>query len=768
MMSYDEAVASTTLRREIDRTHPWLRMAALAKSVARQMTRVDSDVSIDFTSILDTVDLPIIVIGHDCRVVRFNRAATTVLGIKSSDIGRSPGDVLAAVLDLDKLCGQVIADGTQSRCEIRDGDRWFLLRIAAYHGPDRPIGAVLTATNVTALRASLDQAIYEREYTKAILNTVIDPLVVLDIDLRVQTANQAFYAMLGCSRDETRDVPLYNLGDSDWKTSSLWESLKAILTENVQFQSVEIERELPIVGRRTLLIDARRLSRAGDATLLVVLRDITEQKRAQESVRQRTAQFETLLNQAPLGVYLVDADFRIREVNPVALPVFGELPGGVLGRDFNEIAHVLWERRYAEELVSIFRRTLETGESYFTSDRGEYRADRGVIEYYEWRVDRILLPDGRFGVVCYFRDISDRKRAELNANLLASIVESSDDAIVSKDLNGIIVSWNQGAERLFGYTATEAIGQSITIVIPPDRLDEEPKILERLKRGERIEHFETIRIRKDGSRLNVSLTISPVKDGDGRIVGASKVARDVTERVRQDEALRAANAELERANADLQQFTHSASHDLQEPLRTVAIYTELLQKRFGDKLGPTGEQYIGHTVKGVKRLANLLTDLRIYTQVSTTDHERIDDIDAAEVLEKTLLNLEVAIKESGTSISSAPLPRVHMHEFQLEQLFQNLIGNAIRYRSSLSPRIRIAAVRQGEEWLFSVQDNGIGIEPQFQDHVFGMFKRLHTATAYPGTGMGLAICKRIIERAGGRLWVESEPGRGSTFYFTVP
>ena len=188
------------------------------------------------------------------------------------------------------------------------------------------------------------------------------------------------------------------------------------------------------------------------------------------------------------------------------------------------------------------------------------------MEYYEWRMDRILLPDGRFGVVCYFRDIGDRRRAEQNANLLASIVESSEDAIVSKNLDGIIMSWNQGAERIFGYTAEEAVGQSILMLIPPDRLEEEPKILERLKRGERVEHFETVRVRKDGSSLNVSLTVSPVKAAMAGIAGASKVARDITEKVRQAEALEQANAALKRANADLQLFAYSASHDLQEPL----------------------------------------------------------------------------------------------------------------------------------------------------------------------------------------------------------
>ena len=233
-------------------------------------------------------------------------------------------------------------------------------------------------------------------------------------------------------------------------------------------------------------------------------------------------------------------------------------------------------------------------------------------------------------------------------------------------------------------------------------------------------------MRKDGSRLHISLTVSPVRDSDGRIVGASKVARDVTERARQDEALRAANDGLERANADLEQFAHSASHDLQEPLRTVTIYCQLLQRTFQDKLGPTGDEYIGHAVQGAKRMQDLLENLRIYIQVSTTDRERRNEIDAGQVLKNALLSLEAAIKDSGTSVSSAELPLVRMHEFELEQIFQNLIGNAIRYRSNLAPRIHIAAVRQGDEWLFSVQDNGIGIEPQFQEQIFGIFKRLHT------------------------------------------
>lgn len=279
--------------------------------------------------------------------------------------------------------------------------------------------------------------------------------------------------------------------------------------------------------------------------------DTAERQGAEERLRYRAAQFETLVNQAPLGIYLVDADFRIAQVNPVALPVFGDIAGGVIGRDFDEIIHRLWQQQYADEIVRIFRHTLETGDSYVTPERAEYRIDRKKAEYYEWRVDRITLPDGRYGLVCYFRDISPQveahtqiERAASAQAMLAALVASSDDAIISKDLNGIITSWNRGAERIFGYTAEEAIGQPVTMLMPADRVDEEPGILARIRQGESVDHYDALRRRKDGLLLDISLTVSPITDAQGRIVGASKIARDVTARKRAEEALRESEQRL--------------------------------------------------------------------------------------------------------------------------------------------------------------------------------------------------------------------------------
>ncbi len=228
-----------------------------------------------------------------------------------------------------------------------------------------------------------------------------------------------------------------------------------------------------------------------------------------EELRIRTAQFETLFQSTPIGVFLLGGDFRVREVNPIARPVFGKFAGDIVGRDFRDVMLQLRGKDYADVVVGIINRVLETGESHISDEWAAYRVDQGITQYYEWRVDRILLPDSRFGVVCYFRDISDRKAAEQRVNLLASIVDYSDDAILSKKLDGTIMSWNAGAERLFGYTAAEIIGQSVTALIPPERLHEEAAIIEKIARGERVEQFETIRVRKNGSLLDVSRQFRP-------------------------------------------------------------------------------------------------------------------------------------------------------------------------------------------------------------------------------------------------------------------
>ena len=480
-------------------------------------------------------------------------------------------------------------------------------------------------------------------------------------------------------------------------------------------------------------------------------------------LKESENRFRTFANTAPAILWITEADASWSFVSSGWYEYTGQSEEAALGfgwldavhpDDRDETKRIMLEAVGKREEFSLDHRLLRTdGELRWALSSGRPRFDnKGNLA----------------GFIGSVMDVHERKQAALAASLLSAIVESSDDAIVSKDLNGTIRSWNTGAERLFGYTPSEAIGKPITIVIPADRIDEEPEILRRLQRGERVDHFETIRKHKDGTLLNVSLTISPVKDAQGKIVGASKVARDITQRKRQEQALQAANAALTRSNADLQQFAYSASHDLQEPLRMVATYSELLRKEFGGQLGPGGDEYIGYTIEGALRMERLLRDLRAYARASNADQEPTQEVDADEVLDNTLSTLEAALRDSGGAVSRTALPRVRIQAFELEQIFQNLIGNAIHYRSEEPPRITVAAETREKEWLFSVRDNGIGIDPQYKDQIFEIFKRLHSAADYPGTGMGLAICQRIIERAGGCIWVESGLGRGSTFFFTLP
>ena len=224
---------------------------------------------------------------------------------------------------------------------------------------------------------------------------------------------------------------------------------------------------------------------------------------------------------------------------------------------------------------------------------------------------------------------------------------------------------------------------------------------------------------------------------------------------------------MERSNTELEQFAYVASHDLQELLRMVANYLQLLKRRYKDKLGPDADEFIFYAVDGARRMKALISDLLVYSRVGTRGKD-YEPTDWVAVFDTATVNLQEAIQESGAKVSRGALPTVMADAPQLTQLFQNLVSNAIKFRSGEAPNIHVSAVRKGDEWVFSVRDNGIGVDPQYHDRIFVIFQRLHTRTEYPGTGVGLAICKRIVERHGGRIWLESELGKGSTFYFTIP
>jgi two-component sensor histidine kinase len=248
----------------------------------------------------------------------------------------------------------------------------------------------------------------------------------------------------------------------------------------------------------------------------------------------------------------------------------------------------------------------------------------------------------------------------------------------------------------------------------------------------------------------------------------SYIAQNVTGRRKNDELLRRSNEDLRRANADLEQFAYSASHDLQEPLRQIAIYSQMLDKKYASKLDGKASEYLGYCIEGAHRMAMLISGLLAYSQISKTSEEPLRTVGIGDVLETARKNLATTIEETGAEISISALPVVRGDPVPLVHLFQNLLSNALKYRSAETPRIKIDVTEDTDYWRFSVEDNGIGIPKEFHAQIFGIFKRLHDRTEYPGTGIGLAICQKIVERSGGRIWVESEPGQGSKFIFTLP
>jgi PAS domain S-box-containing protein len=615
---------------------------------------------------------------------------------------------------------------------------------------------------------------------------------------------------------------------------------------------------------------------SGGIDLLV---DITDRKNAEIEANE---QFRAVVETTPECVKIVASDGRLLFMNSRGLAMVGAPSAeAVTGKSVYDLIAPEDRDRFRQ-----FNERICRGEK--ASLEFDIVGLQGARRHLETHAAPLRHPDGTMVHLATTHDVTERRQAERAALLLGAIVDSSDDAIVSKDLNGVITSWNKGAERLFGYTSPEVVGLPVTILIPPDRLEEEPNILARLKRGERVEHFETLRRKKDGTLFDISLTISPVKDRHGNIVGASKIARDITDRKRAEAALLASEArfrqltdtmpqivwtartdgyldyynerwyeftgfardaygdqswepilhpddvqrcrenyyaaiqsgkpyhieyrfwdrheqrwrwfmgravpirdvagnivkwfgsctdiddqkrvedDLRRANQDLEEFAFSASHDLQEPLRTVKIYSELLTKECGDSIDAEGRAYLSYLGGGATRMEMLLRDLLTYTQVAKFQAPT-EATDASEALASTLASLAGVIAETGARVTADPLPSLRVHGAHLQQLFQNLIGNAIKYRSpDRPPAVHVAAELHNGHWIFTVTDNGIGIDPGYKERIFGLFKRLHTSEAYSGTGIGLAICRRIVDRYHGRIWVESEPGRGSTFRFTLP
>ena len=364
------------------------------------------------------------------------------------------------------------------------------------------------------------------------------------------------------------------------------------------------------------------------------------------------------------------------------------------------------------------------------------------------------------------RDLSESKESEVKYR---GLLEAAPDAMVVVNQGGEIVLLNVQAEKQFGYRRDELLGQKVTNIIPigfaerliaDDLRSAEDASAQQIGTG-----IELIAQRKDGSEFPIEIMLSPLRNAEGILVTAA--IRDITTRKKAAALLLQKVEELYRSNEELGQFAYIASHDLQEPLRMVASYTQLLSSRYKGKLDSDADEFIAFAVDGASRMQRLIQDLLTYSRVGTKGKDLIET-SSEDALQQALINLRGAIEDSGALVTHDPLPPVLADETQLIQLFQNLVGNAIKYQRPGVPKVHVSAVRNGgKKWNFSVQDNGLGIDPQYFEKIFGMFQRLHKRDEFAGTGIGLTICKKIVERHGGNISVESQPGQGSTFRFAL-
>ena len=367
---------------------------------------------------------------------------------------------------------------------------------------------------------------------------------------------------------------------------------------------------------------------------------------------------------------------------------------------------------------------------------------------------------------CNLEDQIEERVAEVKR--LANIVESSDDAIIGMDLNFKISSWNHGAVEMYGYSSDEIIGKHISVLMEPDEEVSNFRLIRRAENGESIEHVEVKRLKKGGSHFYASITFSPIRNEEGNIVGISSISKDITRRKNAEKQLKDTINELKRSNHELQQFAFITSHDLQEPLRTIASYAQLIEKRYKGKLDSDADEFIEFMVDGAKRMKQMIQGLLDYSRIGTKGGE-FREFNSENALNHALSNLGSAIGEVNAEVNYDPLPVIFADENQMVRVFQNLIGNALKFHNArLKPKIHISARKEINGYIFSVADNGIGLEKEYSDRIFEVFKRLHSIGEYDGTGMGLAIVKRIIDLHNGKIWVESEYGKGSTFYFTIP
>lgn len=624
----------------------------------------------------------------------------------------------------------------------------------------RMIGAMI---DVTPLREA-ERALHRKEQQfVTLVENAPDVIARFDRDLRHLYVNKAVERATGIPAEDFIGKTNRELG-MPRELVDRWEAAMRNVFETEAKQEIEFEFDGPEGQLHMMALAVPERNERGEVTsALSIVRDITEFHRAQEASRKSEERYRTLFESNPHPMWVFDVEtLKFLAVNEAAVRKYG-----YTREEFSSMT--IKDIRPLEDVPELANDVEMLEQNPHDLDVWRHRLKDGTLIDVEITSNRITFED-RPAALVLAHDVTERLRAERalreSEQRFATFMNNNPAVAWIKDADGcyayvnptLCCEYQVSEEEVIGHTDHELLPERVADVL---RANDETVIAS----GEPIETIEAIS-NPDGTDHIWLIYKFPIENSRGEtLVGG--LGLDITEQKQNEQALREYAEALERSNRDLEQFAYVASHDLQEPLRMVSSYTSMLAKRYKGQLDADADEFIEYAVGGATRMQRLIQDLLSYSRIGSHGIE-ITATDADEALDTAIQNISETINEHGATVQRQPLPRVKADHGQLVQLFQNLLTNSIKFRGDTPPCVQVFAEQRDNDWVISVRDNGVGIDPEYQEQIFVIFRRLHSREKYAGTGIGLALCKRIVERHGGRIWVESAAGRGSTFRFTIP
>jgi PAS domain S-box-containing protein len=764
-------------------------------SVARDITehkRIEEEVAKSearYRSLFETASSGVAIIDLKGEFILVNEALCNMVGYSREEIiGRNFSDFLypddaprLLELFMDGLTSQDKPSAIEFRTIHRDGRiLWLYSSPTTLLQGNEPVGFSAIIHDITE-RVIVEKALQQSEEKfRNVLDNSLDMIYSMSLQTgKYEYVSPASKQVLGYSPEEFRAlnqeelVSLAHPDDAEGLQQNIIDLITQGKTKVLAYEYRAKHKELGyrwVSDNRSVVYDERNMPVA----IVGSLRDITERKQVQEALRQSEEKFRRVLENSHDMIYSLNLKSdKYEYISPASERILGYTPEEAMRHSLEETRATI----HPEDIQKIDENVLELIASKGASaSRIEYRINHKELGY-RWVSDSrsIVYDDTHMpvAIVGSLRDITESRLAQDELHQREQdylmLLESTHDSMVVVDAETLkVVYGNRRSALMFGFDPVlqDGVGTNLLdFVCPEDREKAVKGFAEDLYQSERRQRYDVRVKTRDGREIWVSALATRI-EFRGRVAVLLSL-RDVTETRKAQELLKQTMAELVRSNAELERFAYVASHDLQEPLRMVASYTQLLARRYKGKLDSDADEFIGYAVDGATRMQQLINALLDYSRVSTRG-KPFEPTSCEETLNQAIANLQASITENSAVVTHDNLPTVLADATQMVQLFQNLIGNAIKFHSEKKPEVHVGAERNGTEWIFSVRDNGIGIDPQYFDRIFVIFNRLHSRQEYPGTGIGLTICKKIIERHKGRIWVESQPGNGATFYFTIP